>query len=162
KLDLVHYLEKIADKSIQRSEVYDLYSYLDTSLLILLARAVRGHYKMGPITYSRKVFINLVNLCRDTCSYCTYKKQVGDSGLSMLDPPDVIEIARLGKKYRCTEALIVSGESPEQKYPEVQAWLKTHGCASTIEYIDKVSKMILKETGLLPHTNAGILDLKDL
>src|SRR5262249_15442272 len=109
-----------------------------------------------------KVFINLVNLCRDTCSYCTYKKQVGDSGLSMLDPPDVIEIARLGKKYRCTEALIVSGESPEQKYPEVQAWLKTHGCASTIEYIDKVSKMILKETGLLPHTNAGILDLKDL
>ncbi|HEY7110281.1 MAG TPA: 7,8-didemethyl-8-hydroxy-5-deazariboflavin synthase CofG [Nitrososphaeraceae archaeon] len=115
-----------------------------------------------PITYSRKVFINLINLCRDTCSYCTYKKQPNQSGLSMLNPDQVLSIAEMGRRYRCTEALIVTGESPEQKYAEARSWLKNQGCDSTIEYIDKISRMILKNTGLLPHTNAGNLGKEEL
>jgi FO synthase subunit 1 len=162
KLDLAFYLERIAKRSIQKREIYDLFYNLDIGLLILLARTIRGYYRSGPITYSRKVFINLVNLCRDTCSYCTYKKEPRESGLSMLNPDKVIEIAELGKKFHCTEALIVTGESPEQKYSEVRNWLKTHGCCSTIEYVDKVSDLILKKTGLLPHTNAGTLSVKEL
>jgi FO synthase subunit 1 len=157
-VDLVYYLEKILKRSVQKKEVYDLFSNLDTSLLILLARTIQEKYKRGPITYSRKVFIDLVNLCRDTCSYCTYKKELGDVGISMMNPEKVIEIAELGKKFNCTEALIVTGESPEQKYSEVRSWLKTYGCGSTIEYVDKVGDLILKKTGLLPHTNAGTLN----
>jgi 7,8-didemethyl-8-hydroxy-5-deazariboflavin synthase len=80
----------------------------------------------------------------------------------MLNPDQVLSIAELGRRHRCTEALIVTGESPEQKYTEARAWLKSHGCNSTIEYVDKIGKMILKNTGLLPHTNAGNLDMEEL
>ena len=147
---------------ISKDEIFYLNDNYDTNALISLARTIRNRYKQVPITYSRKVFINLINLCRDTCSYCTYKKQPNQSGLSMLNPDQVLSIAEVGRRYRCTEALIVTGESPEQKYSEVRSWLKTYGCGSTIEYVDKVGDLILKKTGLLPHTNAGTLNSDEM
>ena len=65
------------------------------------------------VTYSRKVFINLINLCKDSCSYCTYKKEPTNLEAVMLSPSQAIAIAKLGEKARCTEALIVTGERPE-------------------------------------------------
>ena len=147
---------------MSKKEVYDLTMNLDTLSLISLARTIRLRRKPGPITYSRKVFINLVNLCRDKCSYCTYKKEPTDTDVSMLAPEKVLKIAEDGRRLRCTEALIVTGESPEQKYPEARKWLKSIGFSSTAEYIDKISNMILKKTGLLPHTNGGILNKEEL
>lgn len=90
-----------------------------TDLLVSAAGSIRDRTRPGAVvTYSRKVFINLVNLCRDTCSYCTYKKEPGDPLLSMMEPQEVLSIAKAGKKFRCTEALFVTGERPEQKYGE--------------------------------------------
>jgi 7,8-didemethyl-8-hydroxy-5-deazariboflavin synthase len=161
-LDFDYLAECTTKHQISKDELYRLVENCDTKSLVSLAGRIRSHYRQGPITYSRKVFINLLNLCRDFCSYCTYKKQPNQYGLSMLNPDQVLSIAEVGRRYRCTEALIVTGESPEQKYTEARAWLRSHGCDSTIEYVDKVSKMILKNTGLLPHTNAGNLDREEL
>jgi 7,8-didemethyl-8-hydroxy-5-deazariboflavin synthase CofG subunit len=108
------------------------------------------------------VFINLVNLCRDTCTYCTYKKEPGDSMLSMLNPAQVMAIAEAGKKFRCTEALFVTGERPEQKYNEASSWLRSLGHSSTVEYIREMGELVLEKTGLLPHTNAGSLTKKEM
>jgi 7,8-didemethyl-8-hydroxy-5-deazariboflavin synthase len=161
-LDIDYLAESTTKRQISKDGLYRLVENCDIKSLVSLAGRIRSHYRQGPITYSRKVFINLLNLCRDFCSYCTYKKQPNQYGLSMLNPDQVLSIAEVGRRYRCTEALIVTGESPEQKYTEARAWLKSHGCDSTIEYVDKVSKMILKNTGLLPHTNAGNLGREEL
>jgi len=154
--------QKIQNIPITKDEIYELIKQYDTKSLCKLAKILRDNCKNGLITYSRKVFINLVNLCRDTCSYCTYKKELSDFDLSILTKDQVLHIARLGKSLKCTEALIVTGERPEQKYPEFRDWLKKHNCSSTAEYIEQISNLILKETGLLPHTNAGTLNYDEL
>jgi 7,8-didemethyl-8-hydroxy-5-deazariboflavin synthase CofG subunit len=154
--------QKIHNIPITKDEIFELIKQYDIKSLCTLAKILRDNCKNGLITYSRKVFINLVNLCRDTCSYCTYKKELSDFDLSILTKDQVLHIARLGKRLKCTEALIVTGERPEQKYPEFRDWLKKHNCSSTAEYIEQISNLILKETGLLPHTNAGTLNYDEL
>src|SRR5689334_16797262 len=91
--------------------------------LITLSKSLRDRHHGNRITYSRKVFINLVNLCKDSCSYCTYKKEPSDSDVVMLQPSQAIAIAEAGRKAGCTEALIVTGERPETRYSEARKWL---------------------------------------
>ena len=114
------------------------------------------------ITYSRKIFINLINLCKDACSYCTYKKEPSSIESIMLNPSQVLSVAEAGQKLRCTEALIVTGERPELKYVEAKNWLNKLGYRTLVELIANLSEMILKKTGLLPHTNAGSLTKKEM
>ena len=157
-------LEKCLEgKRILKEEAYILINSVDClDGIVDTARKMRDTNKIGPITYSRKVFINLVNLCRDTCSYCTYKKEPNDTSKTMMTPEQVLAIAEAGRRFHCTEALFVTGEKPEQKYLEAKAWLKSVRCSSTVEYINELSEMVLKKTGLLPHTNAGSLTKKDM
>ena len=74
---------------------------------------------------------------------------------------DVTDLARLAKKFKCTEALFVTGERPEQKYPEAKAWLRENGFSSTAEYLVHASEIALEE-GLFPHTNAGNLTKSEI
>jgi 7,8-didemethyl-8-hydroxy-5-deazariboflavin synthase CofG subunit len=130
---------------------------------VRIAGNVRDYTKPGKtITYSRKIFINLINLCRDTCTYCTYKKEPGDPMLSLMKPDQVLALAEAGKRLRCTEALFVTGERPEQRYREASDWLRSLGHSSVVEYIAEMSDMVLRKTGLLPHTNAGSLTKKEM
>jgi len=154
--------QRIRNFPITKEEIFELIKKYDLKSLSTIAKISRDTCKNGPITYSRKVFINLINLCRDTCSYCTYKKELSDLDLSILTKDQAVHIARLGKRLKCTEALIVTGERPEQKYPEFKEWLKKYDCSSTTEYIEQISNLILEETGLLPHTNAGTLNYDEL
>jgi FO synthase subunit 1 len=154
--------QRIQNIPITKGEIIELIKKYDSKSLCTISKIIRDSCKNGPITYSRKVFINLINLCRDTCSYCTYKKELSDINLSILTKDQAIHIARLGKRLKCTEALIVTGERPEQKYPEFKEWLKKYDCSSTTEYIEQISNLILEETGLLPHTNAGTLNYDEL
>lgn len=125
------------------------------------AQVLRDRSKGKTVTYSRKVFFNLVNLCRDTCSYCTYKAEPGEQKISMMSRQDIASLVEAGKKYRCTEALFVTGERPEQKYPEARSWLSQNGFASTAEYLVHASEMAL-DGGLFPHTNAGNLTKSEM
>jgi 7,8-didemethyl-8-hydroxy-5-deazariboflavin synthase len=149
--------------SIEKSKALELMAECDTAVLLDLAGRIRNRTRPNNIiTYSRKVFINLVNLCRDNCTYCTYKKEPGDSKASLMKPAQVLAIAEAGKALHCTEALFVTGERPEQKYSEASDWLRSLGHASTVEYIAEMSDMVLNKTGLLPHTNAGSLTKKEI
>ena len=109
---------------LTRQDAAQLLVHCPADLLVESAGRVRDASRPAVVTYSRKVFINLVNLCRDTCSYCTYKKEPGDQMLSMLGPEQVLAIAEAGRKTRCTEALFVTGERPEQRYPQARDWLQ--------------------------------------
>jgi len=133
----------------------------DPSELYIASQFLRTRYKGSVVTYSRKVFFNLINLCRDTCSYCTYKSEPGQAKMSMLSKKDIVELVNIGKKHNCTEALFVTGERPEQKYEEARAWLKENGFSSTAEYLVNASEMAL-EGGLFPHTNAGNLTKNEM
>lgn len=146
------------DNSLSRPDAQQLMAECSTDDLVNFAGKLRDRTKPAAyITYSRKVFINLVNLCRDTCTYCTYKKEPGDAMLSLMSPSHVLAIAEAGKRLHCTEALFVAGERPEQKYGEASDWLHSVGYSSTVEYIAAMSELVLESTGLLPHTNAGSL-----
>ena len=150
-------------EGISRHEAYEIINHRDNDELITrVARTIRDRSRGFRVTYSRKVFINLVNLCRDMCSYCTYKQEPGSKLASMMSPQQILWLAETGKRFGCTEALFVSGERPEQKYPEARQWLNSLGYSSTIEYIGDMSEMVLRETGLLPHTNAGSLTRKEI
>ncbi len=149
-------------KEIAREEAYELMHSSNSDKLFALANYIRNTRKGKIITYSRKVFIPLTNLCRDTCSYCTYKREPSDPKAVMMEPEQVLEIAQKGKKARCTEALFMTGERPEQKYDEARQWLKSLGYSSTIEYITHMSELVLKNTGLLPHTNPGNITKEEM
>lgn len=140
-------------------ELCDFLSNCDIKDLLLLSSNARSKFNSNSkiITYSRKVFINLINLCKDSCSYCTYKKEPDNSEAVMLSPAQVLTIAEAGRKAGCTEALIVTGERPETRYPQARTWLNNLGHKNLSELISDLSEQILRKTGLLPHTNAGTL-----
>lgn len=157
-------LNKVLDgKVIQKEECYEIFdlSQVAPDQLFITANILRNNNHKNIVTFSKKTFFNIVNLCRDTCSYCTYKAEPGESKLSLMSINDVKILARLAKKYRCTEALFVTGERPEQKYQEAKDWLKEEGFSNTAEYLMHASEIVLKE-GLFPHTNAGNLTKTEL
>jgi FO synthase subunit 1 len=155
-------LHHALDSGVTKSEADQLMAECPTDVLLMAAGRIRDRSKPNVITYSRKVFINLVNLCRDTCTYCTYKKEPGNPMLSILNSSQVLAIAEAGKKLCCTEALFVTGERPEQKYEQARTWLHSLGYSSTVEYIRNMSEVVLEKTGLLPHTNAGSMTKKEM
>ena len=79
----------------------------------------------------------------------------------MMNIDDVKNLAKSAAKLRCVEALLVTGESPEQKYDEASRWLGKNGFSSTGEYLAHCSELVLAE-GLFPHTNAGNLNKSEM
>jgi FO synthase len=123
-----------------------------------IRRATHGNR----ITFSPKVFIPLTMLCRDRCGYCTFAKAPARVESPYLSLDQVLDIARAGRAAGCHEALFTLGEGPEDRYPAAQEWLHANGYTSTVDYLAAACKAVLDETGLLPHANAGALDLEDL
>ncbi len=113
-------------------------------------------------TFSPKVFIPLTMLCRDRCGYCTFAKAPTRVEAPYLSPDQVLAIARSGRDAGCHEALFTLGEGPEDRYPAARTWLAEHGYASTVDYLAQMSKLVVDETGLLPHANAGALTADEL
>ena len=109
------------------------------------------------VTYSRKVFIPLTRLCRDTCRYCTFVRGPRGSSQAYLTPDDVVSIARAGKAAGCDEALFTLGDKPELKYETARRALARLGHETTIDYLAAMCALVLRETGLLPHVNPGVM-----
>ena len=131
------------------------------SELFFTAQNLRKKFKGSTVTFSKKAFFNIINMCKDTCSYCTYKSEPEEKKLSLMSKQDIKQMLILAKKYRCVEALFVTGERPEQRYQEAKDWLKKNGFKSTPEYLTHASEWALEE-GLFPHTNAGNLSWSEL
>ncbi len=125
--------------------------------LLSAALEARQRFKPGVITYSRKVFIPLTNLCRDYCGYCTFRRDPGQTGAHTMTPDQVLEVARAGEKMGCTEALFSLGDKPELAFPEMRETLRRLGYKSTLHYLEALCELVLRETTLLPHPNPGLL-----
>ncbi len=125
--------------------------------LMAQARAVRDRHHGSRVTYSPKVFIPLTMLCRDKCGYCTFAQPPARLDAPYLTPEQVLRIARQGAALGCHEALFTLGERPEERYPVAAQWLEEHGYGSTVEYLAAMCELVVRETGLLPHANAGAL-----
>jgi FO synthase len=125
--------------------------------LTALARQVRHGAYGTRVTYSPKVFIPLTMLCRDRCGYCTFAKAPARVTSPYLLPEEVLAIARAVQEAGCHEALFTLGERPELRYPAARQWLDDNGFASTVEYLAHACRLVLEETSLLPHANAGAL-----
>lgn len=129
----------------------------DLPVLLNAARLAKENFKPDVITYSRKVFLPLTNLCRDYCGYCTFRRDPADSGAHTMTPEEVLAVARAGEKLGCTEALFSLGDKPELLFEEMRETLRHLGYKSTLHYLEAMCELVLRETSLLPHPNPGLL-----
>ncbi|MDF2421467.1 MAG: 7,8-didemethyl-8-hydroxy-5-deazariboflavin synthase subunit CofG [Nitrosopumilus sp.] len=153
----------LENKSVSRQEVIEIYkkAVKNPNDLFQVSQNLRRKFKKDYVTFSKKAFFNIVNLCKDTCSYCTYKSEPGEAKLSLMSKQQILELLSLARKYKCVEALFVTGEQPEQRYQEARDWLKENGFKSTAEYLVHSSELALG-MGLFPHTNAGNLNYEEM
>src|ERR1700677_2870205 len=129
----------------------------DLPALLSAATEARPRFKPGVVTYSRKVFIPLTNLCRDYCGYCTFRRDPGQAGAHTMTPDEVLAVVRKGQNMGCTEALFSLGDKPEIAFPEMRETLRQLGYKSTLHYLEAMCELVLRETTLLPHPNPGLL-----
>jgi 7,8-didemethyl-8-hydroxy-5-deazariboflavin synthase CofG subunit len=151
----------------RRLEPRDAEALLDApsgELLALLdaASELRDRGRGRRITFSAKVFVPLTTLCRDYCGYCTFRKDPGEPGAFTLTPEQVLALVKAGERLGAKEALFSLGDKPEAAFPEHREFLRRMGHRTTLDYLHAVSALVLKETGLLPHANPGLMGERDL
>jgi FO synthase len=133
----------------------------DLDLLLDAAAELRDRAKGHTVTYSPKVFLPVTNLCRDRCTYCTFRKDPWDPGAWTMMPEEIADWSRRGAKLGCTEALMCLGDKPEVAFKEYRETLAKLGVRTTIEYVRRACEIALEE-GLLPHTNAGLMTAQEM
>src|SRR5207249_12025395 len=125
------------------------------------AREIRAAGGGRIVTYSPKVFVPLTKLCRDVCHYCTFARPPRRGERAYMSLDEVLEIARAGAAAGCTEALFTLGDKPELRYRVAREELAALGFETTLEYLARCARLVLDETGLLPHLNPGVLSVED-
>src|SRR5215468_1428642 len=133
-------------------------------LLALMAAAAdlrdAGHGTV--VSYSRKVFIPLTQLCRDVCHYCTFAHPPRPGERAYLSRDQVLAIARAGAAAGCKEALFTLGDKPELRYAAARDALARLGHETTLSYLAEMAGLVLRETGLLPHVNPGVMTREEI
>jgi len=130
--------------------------------LMSAAAELRDRLKGRRVTYSKKVFIPLTNLCRDYCGYCTFRKDPTQAGAHTMTPDEVLAVAEAGARMGCKEALFSLGDRPEAVFPEMRDALARLGHQTTLSYLAEMCRRVLDETALLPHANPGLMARRDL
>jgi len=143
---------------LSAQEAYELINCADDEVESLLARAgvLRDRTKGQTITYSRKIFLPITNLCRDRCAYCTFRKDPDDPDAWTMSPAEIGDVLARGRQQGCKEALMCLGDKPELAFPQYRQTLAGFGHRTTTEYVYRACEIAL-EFGFLPHTNAGVL-----
>src|SRR2546429_7469044 len=143
---------------VTREDAIQLAAQSPLSELLAAATALRAQGKGTVITFSKKVFIPLTTLCRDYCSYCTFRKDPGQPGAHFMTPEEVLGLSEQGRQAGCKEALFSLGDQPERIFPEASEFLSKQGFTRTLDYLAAMCELVLKKTGLLPHANPGVMD----
>ncbi len=120
----------------------------------------QGHGNL--VTYSRKVFIPLTQLCRDVCHYCTFAKSPKSIGSPFMSVDEVLDSVRKAEAMGCKEALFTLGERPEFRYRAAKVALEEMGFNSTLEYVASVAKEVMEKNNVLPHINAGCMNIDEM
>lgn len=154
----------VSGKPPTQGEAYALINTGDEHLqdLISVASAIRDREKGRRISYSKKVFIPLTNICRNDCGYCSFRKDPTETAARIMRPDEVIRIAELGDMAGCREALFVLGEKPETTHPEALEQLRRLGYSTTTDYLRDMCEIVASKTNLLPHSNPGIISKHEL
>jgi 7,8-didemethyl-8-hydroxy-5-deazariboflavin synthase CofG subunit len=147
---------------LDRTAAVELLQHAPLEELLSAASALRAKGKGNIITFSKKVFIPLTTLCRDYCGYCTFRKDPGQPGAHFMTPDEVLAVAERGRRAGCKEALFSLGDQPERIFPEARDFLQTQGFSRTLDYLAAMCESVLNETGLLPHSNPGVMDAEIL
>ncbi len=129
----------------------------DLEALMLEAAAVRDRRWGRTITYSRKVFVPLTNMCRDSCGYCVFVKHPSLPEARIMTPGEVRDVVLAGEKLGCKEVLFSLGEKPELRYDLAKDRLRKLGYERMTDYLRDMCTWVIGETGLVPHVNAGSL-----
>jgi FO synthase len=150
-------LARAAVRRLPAEEALALADCRDPQPMMRVAAALRdeGHGEL--VSYSRKVFIPLTRLCRDVCHYCTFAQPPRAGEPLYLDPEAVLAIAGAGAAAGCHEALFTLGDKPELRYAAARTALVRLGHETTLSYLVAMAELVLRETGLLPHLNPGVM-----
>ncbi len=151
-----------AGQRLSVSEALALVDCADPRPLMPIAAALRDAGHGGLVSYSRKVFIPLTQLCRDVCHYCTFAHPPRRGEPAYLDADQVLAIARAGARAGCHEALFTLGDKPELRYAAAREALAHLGHETTLSYLAAMAELVLRETGLLPHLNPGVMTRADI
>ena len=149
--------ELLTGQRLAQEQALCLADVADTAALVGVAGALRDRGFRNVVTYSRKVFIPLTQLCRDVCHYCTFAQTPKKIGEAFMAVEQVLELCHAGARIGCQEALFTLGEKPELRYSAARRALEELGFADTLSYVRHVASRVLAETGLLPHINAGCM-----
>ena len=148
-------------KGVPAAEAYELVAAPWETLAAEARVACRsGHGTL--VTFSPKVFIPLTKLCRDVCGYCTFARPPRRGERAYMSEDEVLEVARAGAAAGCREALFTLGDKPELRYRVARDELAALGCDSTLDYLARCARLVLEETGLLPHVNPGVMSRTDV
>jgi FO synthase len=151
-----------AGRRLSVAEALALADHSDLQSLMWGAAALRDEAHGGLVSYSRKVFIPLTQLCRDVCHYCTFAHPPRVGEPAYLNAEQVLEIARAGARAGCHEALFTLGDKPELRYGAAREALARAGRETTLSYLAEMAGLVLRETGLLPHLNPGVMTPADI
>ena len=151
-----------AGHALSSDEAMALADCDDLAALMAVAAALRDNGHGARVSYSRKVFIPLTRLCRDSCHYCTFAHPPHSDENAYLAPEEVLAIARAGAEAGCKEALFTLGDKPELRYRAARTALARLGHDSTISYLAAMAALVLRETGLLPHLNPGVMTAEEI
>src|ERR1700677_1796764 len=154
--------DQLKTEPLDRDGAAELLQHAPLGELLSPASVLRTKEKGSTITFSKKVFIPLTTLCRDYCGYCTFRKDPGQPGAHFMTPDEVLAVAEAGRRAGCKEALFSLGDQPERIFPEAKEFLKQLGFDRTLEYLAAMSELVLEKTGLLPHSNPGVMGAGDL
>jgi len=149
-------------RRLSAAEASALADYTDLRPLMRVAAALRDAAHGTLVSYSRKVFIPLTQLCRDVCHYCTFAHPPRRGEPAYLDADQVLAIARAGARAGCREALFTLGDKPELRYGAARETLARLGHDTTLSYLAAMAELVLRETGLLPHLNPGVMTRTDI
>lgn len=145
-------------QGVSREEALGFAETASLNELLEAAGEVREQGKGKTVSFSKKVFIPLTTLCRDYCSYCTFRKDPGQPGAHFMTPEEVLELAEQGRRAGCKEALFSLGDQPERVFSQAREFLRQQGHARTLDYLAAMCELVLERTGLLPHANPGVMD----
>jgi len=151
-----------AGRRLTEAEALVLTECPDLALLMEAAAGLRDAGHGAIVSYSRKVFIPLTQLCRDVCHYCTFAHAPRRGERAYLSRDEVLAVARAGAAAGCKEALFTLGDKPELRYAVAREELQALGHETTIAYLVEAARLVFEETGLLPHANPGLMTERDL
>lgn len=154
--------EALRRSDLSAQDVLSLVEGISLSELMRLAARQRDEAHGTKVSYSRKVFIPLTQLCRDVCHYCTFAHAPRKGQRAYLTMDEVLSIARAGREAGCKEALFTLGDKPELRYRHAQNELNEMGYPTTLAYLEEAARVVFRETGLLPHLNPGLMEADDI